>query len=150
MIYWIILLTIIFDQASKALILADLPLHQTFPICPFFNLFFTMNKGVSFSFLTSDSPLMPWLLSGFALAVCGLLGYWIAHEKDKETRIGLALVLGGALGNVIDRIRFGAVIDFLDFYIDTYHWPAFNIADSAICIGVVLIIIKSFRKKEKK
>lgn len=150
MIYLIILLTIVFDQVSKALVYADLPLYQPIPVCPFFNLFFTMNKGVSFSFLASDSPLVPWLLSGFALGVCGLLAYWIAHEKDKWTRIGLALVLGGALGNVIDRIRLGAVIDFLDFYIGTYHWPAFNVADSAICVGVAIIIIKSFQKKEKK
>ena len=150
MIYAIILFIIILDQVSKALVLLDLPFHQAVSVCPFFNLFFTMNKGVSFSFLATDSPLMPWLLSGFAIGVCGVLAYWMACEKDKVTRIGLALVFGGAVGNVIDRIRLGAVVDFLDFYIGAYHWPAFNIADSAICIGVALIILKSFQKKEKK
>ena len=119
-------------------------------LAPFFNLVLTFNKGVSFSFLTSDSPLMPWILSGFALFICLGICFWLRSEKDRLTRIGLALILGGAVGNVIDRIRLGAVVDFLDFYIGQYHWPAFNIADSAICIGVALILIRSFWRGKNK
>ena len=82
--------------------------------------------------------------------MAGLLIYWIQKEKNRGARLGLALILGGAIGNVIDRIRFGAVVDFLDFYVGEYHWPAFNIADSAICIGVAILLIASFKKGEKK
>ena len=92
---------------------------------------------------------MPWILSLFALFICTCLVIWMRHEKDKWSRIGFALILGGAIGNVIDRLRFGGVVDFLDFYIGDYHWPAFNIADSAICIGVFLILIRAFFIKKE-
>ena len=150
MIYLIPFLVILLDQLTKAWALSGLSLHRATAVIPGFNLFLTFNPGISFSFLTSNSPAMPWILSAFALIICGLIVYWLGREQDRMTRIGLTLILGGALGNVIDRIRFGAVVDFLDFYIGDYHWPAFNIADSAICIGVALILIRSLQKKEKK
>ena len=146
----IALLVILSDQLTKVLILSGLTVGDIIPLTPFFNLVLTFNKGVSFSFLATDSPFMPWILSGFALLVCLGIGFWLRSEKDCLTRIALALILGGAIGNVIDRIRLGAVVDFLDFYIDRYHWPAFNVADSAICIGVVLILIRSFWKGKSR
>ena len=150
MIYLWSVFVILFDQLSKIIVLDRCVEHEIVKICPFFNLFLTFNKGVSFSLLTSDSPYAPVALSAFALVVAGLLIYWIQKEKNKGARVGLALILGGAIGNVIDRIRFGAVVDFLDFYWGDYHWPAFNIADSAICIGVAILLFSSFKKGEKK
>ena len=150
MIFWIPIVVVILDQLTKALIMANLPIKQGLSVMPCFNLVHVMNRGVSFSFLTSDSPAMPWILTAFALGVCGLITCWMKHEKDTFTKVGLSLVLGGAIGNVVDRVRFGAVVDFLDFYVGDWHWPAFNVADSAICIGVALIIIRSFQKKENK
>ena len=150
MIYLWSVFVIFFDQLSKISVLDQCVEHEIVKVCPFFNLFLTFNKGVSFSMLTSDSPYAPAALSAFALLVAGLLIYWIQKEKNKGARLGLALILGGAIGNVIDRIRFGGVVDFLDFYVGEYHWPAFNIADSAICIGVAILLISSFIKGEKK
>lgn len=150
MIYLWSLFVILFDQLSKIIVLDKCVEHETMEIFPLFNLFLTFNRGVSFSLLTSDSAYAPMLLSAFTLVVAGLLIYWIQKEKNKMAKVGLALILGGALGNVIDRIRFGAVVDFLDFYLGEYHWPAFNIADSAICIGVAILLLSSFKKGEKK
>jgi signal peptidase II len=149
MIYLVALLTLLIDQITKYLILKKIELNQVVSFCPFFNLVSVRNRGVSFSFLSGDSPLMPWILSGMALIICIGLVIWLEKEKCRWTRIGLSLVLGGAIGNVIDRIRFGAVIDFLDFYIGKYHWPAFNMADSAICLGVFIILYQTFRKDKK-
>ena len=148
MIYWISIWVVVLDQLSKGWVVSHMKTGQSIPVMPFWNLYLTHNKGVSFSMMTSDSPLMPWLLAGFSVAVCGMLVGWMRHEANRITRIGLALVIGGAVGNVIDRVRAGSVIDFLDFYIGDWHWPAFNIADSAICIGVGLILLSSFKKKE--
>jgi len=150
MIYLWSVFVVLCDQLSKIFVLNHLVEHEIVPVCPLFNLFLTFNKGVSFSMLTSDSAYAPLALSVFALGVAGLLVYWIQKEKNKVARLGLAIILGGAVGNVIDRIRFGAVVDFLDFYIGDYHWPAFNIADSAICIGVAILLFTSFKRGEKK
>jgi len=150
MIYLIPVLIILLDQFTKVLILGNISEHTVVAVMPCFNLFLTFNKGVSFSLLSSDSAYAPYLLSAFALVVSLCLLYWLKKEKDNLCRVGLALILGGALGNVIDRIRFGAVVDFLDFYVGDYHWPAFNVADSAICIGVALILIKSVLGGKKK
>mgnify|MGYP003294010319 CR=1 FL=1 len=147
MIYLLSVLVILLDQISKFLIQSTIFVGETFSIVPFFNLVLTYNKGVSFSFLSSDSSYMPWFLALFSIFISILLVHWIQKEKEIKTRIGLTLILGGALGNAIDRIRIGAVIDFLDFYIGSYHWPAFNIADSAICIGVFFILICMKGKK---
>ena len=150
MIYLLSVLVILLDQVSKMGVLGYVLEHEMIPVFPCFNLLLTFNKGVSFSLLSSDSPYAPVALSVFALGVSALLIYWIQKEKNTLARWGLALILGGAVGNVIDRIRFGAVVDFLDFYLGDYHWPAFNIADSAICIGVVILLFSSFKKGEKK
>ncbi len=150
MIYLVSLCVVFADQLTKLWALHTLREAPLMPLLPFFNLHLTFNKGVSFSFLSSESPIMPWILSGLALAICWGLILWMHAEKAKITRLGLALVLGGALGNIIDRIRLGAVVDFLDVYIDIWHWPAFNLADSAICIGVACIFYGMYFQKRKQ
>ena len=119
------------------------------PVTGFFNLVLACNKGAAFSFL-ADAPgwQMP-LFSGFALIASVVVGVLIVRNPGKRLFCaGLALVLGGALGNLIDRLRIGCVVDFLDFHAWGWHWPAFNVADSAITIGAVLLILDSFVTKE--
>ena len=130
------------DQAAKWLILAQLmALPKTIEVLPVFNIVLVWNRGVSFGLFDSNSPWVPVALSVFALAVTLFLIVWLRRVEQRFLAVGIGLVIGGALGNVVDRLRHGAVADFLDFHIGTYHWPAFNVADSAITVGVLLILI---------
>ena len=149
MIYVLSLGVIALDQLTKWWALIGLPKWEAVSVFPCFNLYLTFNKGVSFSFLSNNHPVTPWILSGLAIAVCIMIVGWMRREKSRLVLTGLALILGGAIANVIDRIRFGAVVDFLDFYIGRYHWPAFNIADSAICLGVMLIFIHWMKESKR-
>jgi signal peptidase II len=137
------------DQATKSMILARFNLGEGVVVAPFFNLVLVYNKGAAFSFL-SDAP--GWqtpLLIGFAVVAMGVVSYLLVRSPQRRiVSAGLALILGGALGNVIDRLRFGQVVDFLDFHAAGWHWPAFNVADSAITVGAVLLILDGFRKNE--
>lgn len=146
MIYLISLFVIILDQLTKGLVAHNLSHWHAVSLFPGLNLVYANNTGVSFSFLSGDSETMPWILSGVALIICVFIVRWMQQESVKAIKVGLALILGGAIGNVIDRVRLGSVIDFIDVYVGSYHWPAFNVADSAICIGVVLILFYSFKK----
>ncbi len=132
---------IMLDQASKNWLLAG-PMRdpQVIEITPFFNIVSAWNKGVSFSLFRTSAETGPWILSAVALAISLGLAVWLTRVKHRLVAIGIGLVIGGALGNVIDRLRFGAVFDFLDFYVGSYHWPAFNLADSSIFVGVVLLL----------
>ena len=150
MIYLIALLTIALDQLSKFCAEEYLVFHRAVEVMPFFNLFLTYNKGVSFSFFSMNEAYGPWVLSGLSLIICCGLIVWLRKEKNKVNQIGIALILGGALGNVLDRIRIGAVVDFLDFYYGAYHWPAFNVADTAICFGAFLIFLQLILTKDEK
>lgn len=150
MFYFIAFLVILADQATKFFAVTNLTAHKAVALFPSFNFFLTYNKGVSFSLFSSDNPYNALALSLFALCVCIFICVWMTKEKESSVKLGLALILGGALGNVIDRIRLGSVIDFIDVYYHTYHWPAFNIADSAICLGAFLMILKCFKKKDSK
>ena len=114
-------------------------------VTPFFNLILAYNTGVSFSMFDGNNP---YVLSIIALSVCALLAWWMQKETDKWSRIGFSMIIGGAISNVIDRFVHGAVVDFLDFYIGSYHWPAFNVADTAICIGAGIIVLRSFFTKK--
>lgn len=118
-------------------------------VSPFFDIFLVWNKGISFSMLSSNSQLVRWGLVVFASLIVIYLLRVLKKEKNDFIRLSLILIIAGALGNIIDRIRYGAVIDFLDFHIGTHHWPAFNFADMFICVGVGLILIHSifFHKK---
>ena len=149
MIYLISILAFVLDYLTKWWATTSLTYGIPTPVFPCFNLFLVGNPGISFSFLRADSSLGVWLLVGLALSICAFLIYLIQHEKDKFSRIALAMVLGGALGNVWDRINYGFVIDFLDFYWDKYHFPAFNLADSFICIGVALLLFRMIKKEKK-
>jgi signal peptidase II len=130
---------VVLDQLTKWAILTWL--DRAIALTPFFNLVVVWNRGVSFGMFDSDGALAPWLLSGLALAVVLALLVWLRRVEDPLPGVGLGLIIGGAVGNVIDRVRFGAVIDFLDVHALGWHWPAFNVADSAICIGAALLLV---------
>jgi signal peptidase II len=130
---------IVLDQLSKWAILALL--DQAIVVTPFLNLVVVWNRGVSFGMFDSASAHAPWLLSALAVAVVVALVLWLRRVDHPLPGIALGLIIGGALGNVIDRVRFGAVVDFLDFHALDYHWPAFNVADTAICVGAGLLLV---------
>lgn len=140
------LTTVILDQISKWWLLHVYQLVErgTVELLPFLNLVVVQNYGVSFGMLgnfgVANSTLMIALTTGITVSVL----VWLSRTEHVFLARGLGLVIGGAIGNIIDRFRFGAVFDFLDFHINAWHWPAFNIADSAICIGVGLILLDSF------
>lgn len=136
------------DLATKYWVESSLVYNQQIPVTSFFNLVLTYNTGAAFSFLNDASGWQRWLLSGIAL-IASIVIIFLLHKyaSSKLFCLALSLVLGGALGNLWDRITLGHVVDFLDFYLGSYHWPAFNIADSAISIGAVLLIYDSFHSK---
>ncbi len=115
-----------------------------FDILPFFNLVVVWNQGVSFGMLSNDLDYGPYLLIALSFAIILGFGIWMFRTQDRVHHLGIGLVIGGAIGNVFDRFRFGAVFDFLDFHLFGFHWPAFNIADSAIVIGVFILMIYTF------
>jgi signal peptidase II len=134
------LIVVVLDQLTKAIVLGLFEGGQGIAVAPFFNLVLVWNRGVSFGMFNSGGAFAPWLLSGLALAVVVGLGAWLRSTDQRLTALGLGLVIGGALGNVVDRVRFGAVVDFLDFHLAGYHWPAFNVADAGICVGAALMV----------
>lgn len=146
MVYFILLNIFALDQLTKLWVLNTLSSPYHIPVFPGFNLILTYNTGVSFSMLSGNNP---YLLILFSLIVCCILTYWLIHETNRWVKISIAMIIGGALGNVVDRILYGGVIDFLDFYIGPYHWPAFNLADTAICLGTLIIIGHSFLIKQE-
>jgi signal peptidase II len=137
-------IVLVLDQAAKALALVVLA-DQTIAVTPFMNLVLVWNRGVSFGMLAGLGHWGPWLLTGLALVVAAVLIAWLRRERRMSTSLALGLVIGGAIGNAIDRIRFGAVVDFLDLHLMGYHWPAFNVSDSAIVIGAGLLILDGLR-----
>ena len=143
---WLSLLAVILDQVSKLAIDSSMQLHQSIAIMPYFNLTYVHNTGAAFSFLSEAGGWQRWFFAGLALVISGVIAVWLARLKQHETllAVALSLVLGGAIGNLIDRLAYGYVIDFLDVYYQTWHWPAFNIADSAITLGVILMLLESF------
>ena len=141
------LLGFLLDQATKWWILnhvMDPP--RVIPVTGFFNLVLGFNTGVSFG-LFGEAP--AWLLMAFILPMVAGLLVWMTRTDSRLTAIALGLVVGGAFGNLLDRLRHGAVTDFLDFYVGAYHWPAFNFADVAIVSGVALLLIESVLAREE-
>jgi len=141
---WLSFAVIVLDQITKFLITSYLGLFDVVAVLPFFNLTVLHNTGAAFSFLADAPGWQRWFFIFLGLGVSIAILVWLRRLPRGEQRwlvIALALVLGGALGNVIDRAMHGYVIDFLDVYYKTWHWPAFNVADSAITIGAVLLII---------
>ena len=142
---WLAGLVVVLDQASKALASQLLELYKPLAVLPMFNLTLLHNTGAAFSFLNDAGGWQRWFFTLIALGVSAYIVYLIkqASTADKRQVIALALILGGALGNVIDRIRFGYVVDFIQVYYDVWYFPAFNLADSAITIGAILFILDS-------
>lgn len=140
------LIVMVADQGSKAWILASLGHMERQFVTSFFNLVLVFNPGASFSFLASAGGWQKWFFIALALGISvWLLKLLRQHAQERLLPTALSLILGGAIGNVIDRLRFDAVVDFLDFHLAGYHWPAFNVADSAISVGVVLMLLHQFR-----
>jgi len=144
-------LVIILDQLTKAAILdrSDLVAGRWIEVAPFFNLVLVWNTGVSFGVLAGFAAWTPWVLTGLALAVAVALALWMRRADRVFLILGLGGVMGGAVGNAIDRMRFGGVVDFLDFHLAGVHFWAFNVADAAISVGVALLVIDGlFRPSE--
>jgi signal peptidase II len=130
------------DQATKAIVAAALPLHARVEVTPWFNLVHVLNPGAAFSFLADASGWQRYFLSAIGLTVSAIL-LWMLWRgvKNRLEAVAYAGLIGGALGNVIDRLRLGAVVDYLDFYWQDWHWPAFNLADILVVGGAGLLIV---------
>ncbi len=150
---WLAVLAFVLDQASKLAVVKLLPFgYPGVEITPFFNLVHVYNKGAAFSFLADQGGWQRWFFAVLAFAICGLLIHWLRKQSVAQRWSGIAysLIIGGALGNVFDRLVLGHVVDFLDFYWQHAHWPAFNLADSFIFIGAAMIVLDGFRSEKKK
>ncbi len=138
----IILATLLADQITKITILYTLAKNQVVYVFPFFNFTLTYNTGVSFGMFQSNGMLGYWLLILIAVSLCGYLGSLIYQTKERFEEQIYSLIIGGAIGNLLDRFFYGGVVDFLQFHLKHHYWPSFNIADSAIVSGVVLVLAK--------
>ncbi|MEY4592827.1 MAG: hypothetical protein RIR18_1722 [Pseudomonadota bacterium] len=150
---WLALATIVIglDQASKLWVLSVFYLNEIYPLTNFLNLTLVFNPGAAFSFLADAGGWQKWFFLALAIAV----SLWVINtirREPNETKqaAALTLIMGGALGNAIDRVAYGAVVDFLDVYWQYWHWPAFNVADSAICIGAILLVWDQMTRKPVK
>ena len=141
--FWLSGVVLILDQGSKWFADSLLGPHDAVPLLPFLDLRKAYNPGAAFSFLSDASGWQRWFFSGLAVLIIGVLVAWLRRLPPGQGRVALALalILGGAAGNLIDRVLYGHVIDFIDLYYGTWHWPTFNIADSAITLGAVLLIL---------
>ncbi|MFE8072819.1 signal peptidase II [Marinobacteraceae bacterium S3BR75-40.1] len=144
---WLSLLAIVVDLGTKALATAELTYGVSEPVLPFFNLTLLHNTGAAFSFLSDASGWQRWFFAGLAIVVSIVLVRWLATLDRRRwwLPLSISLILGGALGNLYDRIVHGYVVDFLHFYWQQYHFPAFNLADSFITVGAVMMAIEMFR-----
>ena len=132
------------DQVTKWWILASvMDPPRVINVTPFFNVVLVWNRGISFGMFSNESMAGVWILSFLALIIVGFLFNWLRKAESKRVAVSLGLIIGGALGNVIDRAVHSAVLDFLDFYIGSIRWPAFNAADSFITVGAILLILDS-------
>jgi len=140
---WLSLLVILFDQVSKHLVLKHLYFSESITLCPFASITLVSNRGAAFSFLDNASGWQNVFFMVFAFCVCAGLLFWVMRLKSVNRMVlcGVGFVIGGAVGNVMDRVHYGYVIDFIDVHIKQYHWPVFNVADSAITLGVLCILI---------
>jgi signal peptidase II len=146
----IAILVILADQLTKITIAKLFHYGESQAITSFFNLVLAYNKGAAFSFLATEPGWQRYFFTGMGIAAALFIMYLLKrHAGQRLFCWALSLVLGGAIGNVIDRIRYGHVIDFLDIHIGTWHWPAFNVADSAICVGAVLFVLDELRRVNK-
>ncbi len=146
---WLSALVIVLDQVSKYMATEMLEMFQPVAVMPMFNLTLMYNPGAAFSFLSEAGGWQRWFFTIVALVISGVIFTWIRRLDVGQhlQAAALSLVLGGALGNLIDRLLLGHVVDFIQIYYDRWYWPAFNIADSAITLGVVLLVLDTLRNK---
>lgn len=142
------------DQITKSIVMTRFELHEVFPVIPdFFNLIYIMNPGAAFGFLANASETFRYIFfTGVTALALVLIIYYLVKSNPRNLLLSgsLTLIFGGAVGNLIDRLRFGAVVDFLDVYIGSAHWPAFNVADSAITVGAILMIWEMILNRKNK
>ncbi len=145
-LWWLMLLVLVADQISKQVVIANMQWFDSIELLPFFNFTYVRNYGAAFSFLSDAGGWQRWFFTFIAVAISCVLAVWLARNSRAQLKLNLALslVLAGAIGNLIDRSIYGYVIDFLHLYYQNWHYPAFNIADSAICLGAALLIWDSF------
>jgi signal peptidase II len=140
-------IVILLDQITKITITRLFTYGESLPVTSFFNLTLVYNKGAAFSLLAAQSGWQRYFFTVLGIAAAVFITYLLKRNAGQRLFCwALALILGGAIGNVIDRIAYGHVIDFLDFYVNGWHWPAFNVADSAICVGAALFVIDELRR----
>jgi signal peptidase II len=149
---WVTVAVLLLDQGTKLLADSAMALHDPIVLLPSLALTKAYNTGAAFSFLGEASGWQRWFFSGLAVAVCGILLAWLRRLPATEwrTALALALILGGAVGNLVDRVIYGHVIDFIDVYYQTWHWPTFNVADSAITLGAALLLLDAFTAHRHK
>jgi len=145
---WVSLVVVFLDQYTKFLISSQLDLYQVVKIMPSFQFHLMHNRGAAFSFLSEAAGWQRWFFTAIAIGVSIFILFWLKRLTNKERwmAIALCLILGGAAGNVLDRIVFGYVVDFVEIYYGSWSWPAFNIADSAITAGATMAIIDALRE----
>ncbi|PWV59309.1 signal peptidase II [Plasticicumulans acidivorans] len=147
---WLSGLVLVIDQLTKFVAESVLAPYQPVAVLPSFNLMLAYNTGAAFSFLATAGGWQRWLFTVLALTVSAALLVWLRRLQATERRlaVALALILGGAVGNMLDRLLWGHVIDFIDVYLGSNHWPAFNVADSAISVGAVLLVFDSLLSRK--
>ena len=144
---WLSVLVIALDQISKYMASQMLVMYEPVAVMPMFNFTLMFNTGAAFSFLSEAGGWQRWFFTIIALVISAVIVHWIRrlNAAQQLQAVGLSLVLGGALGNVIDRLLLGHVVDFIQIYYEQWYWPAFNLADSAITLGVILLILDTLR-----
>ena len=147
---WLAIVTIVFAQITKIWVSSELALYQPVEFLPFWQWTHARNPGAAFSFLSDAGGWQRWLFTVLALGVSFAFSIWLRRLTKQEWKLNaaLALIIGGAIGNLIDRLAYGYVIDFIDVFYANYHFPAFNIADSAITVGAALLLLDSFIRKD--
>jgi signal peptidase II len=142
---WLSLIIVILDQLSKVWVNTHLPFNQPLAVLPLFNLRLLYNTGAAWSILATAGGWQRWFLSSLALVISLLIVIWLSRLTRQQWWLActLALILGGAVGNLVDRIAYGYVIDFIDIYYQSWHWPAFNLADSAISVGAIMLLLEA-------
>ncbi len=149
---WLSGLVLILDQSTKLLAETLLVMTEPVSLLPFLALHKVYNTGAAFSFLSQAAGWQRWFFVGMTVFVAVIILFWLARLSPSQRRTGLALslVLGGAIGNLVDRLVYGYVIDFIDLYYGSWHWPTFNVADSAITVGAVLLVLDSLMSDRKR
>ena len=148
---WVVVAVLIIDLGSKFLILQNFALGETVPLFPSLNLHYARNYGAAFSFLAEHDGWQKYFFIVLAIGISLMLAYFMKKNsvEQKLQNSAYALIIGGALANMVDRVYNGFVVDFLDFYWDIYHYPVFNVADIAICIGAGLLALDAFKGDKK-